>query len=393
MALRKVTQSWLARLRLPGSSWQEAGGRGGASDPPAHWSLPALPTRAQLQQKAWVRTHMPGAHYIRHRNRRPKPRRSVLARALAAAAKATGLALIAAPAAGAAALVISGRDTAEPLAILRSLPRTAAAVWWGVGSALRYKWLAAQHAGALDSPAYQAQLSAAHLAEAQRLLLLCQQNNGLYVKAGQMVVSLQAAHIPEEYRSVLSSLQDRVPPKPFGEIRDHLAAELGAPLDEAFSEFNEQAVAAASLAQVHQARLRESGRRVAVKVQYPGLEAAVKVRRQTRASADAGSILHGGCRGTRQPFFRFSLQADLATMLTLSRVAAWLFPTSDFRWLFEELARCCTPHVLFPCWALHMPLPPRGSFPCRPAADAPSASVRSLVHRYKLPQSLMLPGS
>jgi predicted unusual protein kinase regulating ubiquinone biosynthesis (AarF/ABC1/UbiB family) len=97
---------------------------------------------------------------------------------------------------------------------------------------------------------------------------------GLILKACQFIGS-RTDVLPPEYCEVLSQLQDRVPPRPFPEIRAVVERELGMPLDQAFSDFSEKSVASASLAQVHQAHLPD-GRRVAVKVQYPEISELVR---------------------------------------------------------------------------------------------------------------------
>ena len=73
----------------------------------------------------------------------------------------------------------------------------------------------------------------------------------------------------------LQLLQDKVPPFPYEEVRRVLEEELGAPLDSLFSEFRQEPVAAASIGQVHYARLL-SGEEVAVKVQRPGIRKTVE---------------------------------------------------------------------------------------------------------------------
>ena len=92
---------------------------------------------------------------------------------------------------------------------------------------------------------------------------------------GCQFLGARADVLPPEYIQALSSLQDRVPPHEFEEIQDQIELELGAPLESVFSTFSEGAIAAASLAQVHQASLAD-GRSVAVKVQYPEIEDLVR---------------------------------------------------------------------------------------------------------------------
>ena len=96
---------------------------------------------------------------------------------------------------------------------------------------------------------------------------------GWLVKACQFI-GTRADILPQEYIEVLSRLHDRVPPRPFAVIRKHLEAELKQPLEKVFSSFTPEPIAAASLAQVHEATLHD-GRRVAVKVQYPDIAVLV----------------------------------------------------------------------------------------------------------------------
>ena len=97
---------------------------------------------------------------------------------------------------------------------------------------------------------------------------------GLILKGCQFLGS-RADVLPPQYIEVLSRLQDRVPAKPFEVVRGIVEQELSDDLENVFESFAERPIAAASLAQVHEARLR-SGERVAVKVQYPEIEALVR---------------------------------------------------------------------------------------------------------------------
>ena len=93
-----------------------------------------------------------------------------------------------------------------------------------------------------------------------------------FIKLGQ-ALSTRSDILGEEMAADLTLLQDRLPPFSGERARTAIAEEFGAPLDSLFAEFDDQAVAAASIAQVHFA-VTADGREVAVKVLRPGIEAA-----------------------------------------------------------------------------------------------------------------------
>ena len=97
---------------------------------------------------------------------------------------------------------------------------------------------------------------------------------GVLVKVGQFL-STRVDLLPPEYIEELSLLQDEVPGVAFPEIKRAAEASLGQSLDAAFSDFDQLPVAAASLGQVHRARLR-TGEIVAVKVQRPDIAVIVE---------------------------------------------------------------------------------------------------------------------
>jgi ubiquinone biosynthesis protein len=80
---------------------------------------------------------------------------------------------------------------------------------------------------------------------------------------------------PDELVAELRKLRDQVAPEPFEAVRRVVEEDLGRPLGQVFASFEESPLAAASVAQVHAAVLR-SGEAVVVKVQRPGVSAAVR---------------------------------------------------------------------------------------------------------------------
>jgi predicted unusual protein kinase regulating ubiquinone biosynthesis (AarF/ABC1/UbiB family) len=119
-----------------------------------------------------------------------------------------------------------------------------------------------------------------HVRTAERYAELLGSSKGALMKAGQMLsfVSLGAVvgeQFQTTYQAALTRLRSDAPPMAPELAQDVLRRELGRPIEDAFAEFDWEALAAASIGQVHAARLHD-GRAVAVKIQYPGVGAAIE---------------------------------------------------------------------------------------------------------------------
>ena len=109
-----------------------------------------------------------------------------------------------------------------------------------------------------------------HQRSANRVLETAASLGGALIKACQFA-STRPDLLPAVYIRTLAPLQDRMPPRSWSEIEKSITRELGRRPEEVFAHIEREAVAAASIAQVHRARLHD-GREVAVKVQYPDIE-------------------------------------------------------------------------------------------------------------------------
>ncbi|QSX33375.1 ubiquinone biosynthesis regulatory protein kinase UbiB [Shewanella avicenniae] len=105
----------------------------------------------------------------------------------------------------------------------------------------------------------------------ERLKLAMQELGPVYIKFGQML-STRRDLLSDEWAYELAMLQDRVPPFDSQLARQAIEAELKAPIESIFDEFDDKPLASASISQVHTAKLKSNGKKVVLKVLRPNVE-------------------------------------------------------------------------------------------------------------------------
>lgn len=155
-----------------------------------------------------------------------------------------------------------------------------------------------------EEPNYDALLAACHKRCAVRTLEAMEKNGSIFIKLGQHLSSLNYL-LPSEWCDTFIPLQDKCPVSSFSSVDAMVKHDTGKGLDEYFSEFERRPIGAASLAQVHIAHLKDTGEKVAVKVQHPSLD----------------------------EWARLDLALTRFTFKTLKR----FFPEYDLTWLSDEM--------------------------------------------------------
>lgn len=117
---------------------------------------------------------------------------------------------------------------------------------------------------------YDRRIMALHVRNANRVKDAILELKGLFIKIGQML-SILSNFLPEAFQKPLEEMQDKVPPRPFSEVRERILKEFGKEPGDLFERFDEVPLASASIGQAHRARLKE-GTEVVVKVQHTDIE-------------------------------------------------------------------------------------------------------------------------
>jgi ubiquinone biosynthesis protein len=158
-----------------------------------------------------------------------------------------------------AALQVPALVRARRIPPLRSVTVVARLAWAAV------PWIA-RNRRKMSDPNAQAEL-------AGQLRVTFERLGCTFIKLGQLVASGEGM-IPDPWVAEFKSCRDRVPPESFAHVRAVIEEDIGRPLESVFSSFDRVPLAAASIAQVHRARLVD-GQDVVVKVQRPGIQRLV----------------------------------------------------------------------------------------------------------------------
>jgi predicted unusual protein kinase regulating ubiquinone biosynthesis (AarF/ABC1/UbiB family) len=126
----------------------------------------------------------------------------------------------------------------------------------------------------LDAASRERELLDTHIRNAERVVESSAQLRGAFMKLVQML-SMRDDLLPVEAIDLLKTTRAGVPPMEYATIAQQIRRELGKRPDQLYASFEQRAFAAASLGQVHRARLK-NGEEVAVKIQYPGIDATVR---------------------------------------------------------------------------------------------------------------------
>lgn len=127
-----------------------------------------------------------------------------------------------------------------------------------------------------------------HLKSAEEAAKMMGNMKGVFMKLGQ-IISFAGDNLPPAAQEAMRGLQSDAPPMDFELVRGQIESELGKDLGELFKDVEEEPLAAASIGQVHKAKLKD-GTPVALKVQYPGVDTAIE--NDLKASAGLAAMIN-----------------------------------------------------------------------------------------------------
>ncbi|CAM3894717.1 ABC1 kinase family protein [Smaragdicoccus niigatensis] len=198
-----------------------------------------------------------------------------------------------------------------------------------------------------------AALERRHIEAARALVAALGTMRGAAMKIGQVLSIMDAGLFPEEVRDeiqkMMAQLRDSAPNASFDKMRKVIEQDLGERIGKVFAEFDETPLAAASIGQVYRARLRD-GREVAVKVQYPGVDKAIRADLGNMAmimramklltpNVDVASL-------TREIRDRIEEELDYELEAQNQRRVARLYRGHPFVVIPDVITELCGPHVL-----------------------------------------------
>ena len=157
----------------------------------------------------------------------------------------------------------------------------------------------------LNDAEYQEARRACNIRTGKSLLKLFQKNAGIYIKLGQHLSALEY-FLPPEFCSVMAVLQNEAPESSIEEVQQVFQEDFnGQKIEDLFEEFDEKPIGAASLAQVHTAKLKETGEAVAIKVQHHSIQSYAEV--------------------------------DMFVVSLAVQAVKYFFPEFEFDWLADEM--------------------------------------------------------
>lgn len=176
-------------------------------------------------------------------------------------------------------------------------------VWQGLNRYRRFAFLTLKMTYIYKNPLSRLSREEKNRWAGQVICKTLRQNSGTSIKLGQ-VLAMMDVLFPDEFTQELTSLFERAPNSKIDDIKGEIERELGRKFTDVFSEFNETPIASGSIAQVYSATLKDSGKKVAVKVRHAELKEA--------------------------------MEFDLSVMKFFVELGSWLDKDFNYRWLYDD---------------------------------------------------------